>query len=221
MPDYRDWLEKGLNKDGVDVASVAAALGKHHSVVYKLVNGERKFHADELSKIADAIKEPVPLDSITPRSFSYRKHIVINNSAIISAGEFSPPKPANPGDLMVVFPDAQYPKARMIAFGVTGNHLEANKICDGDKLFCLDYNGAGGFPALREGVPIVVERTRRRKHEMAIMIASLSHVDGDSSAQIALDVRPLQAEPKNGNSKRSTDAIRVIAVVRSSLRTFA
>lgn len=223
MPNYIDWLAKGLEKPEVDVGKVAAALDKHISVVYKMLDGKRRIHLDEVTKIARAIGEPVPLDGeavLPTKSFLYRKHVILNNSGHVSAGKFAPVKPAAMDDITVVFRDEEHAKVQHMVFCVSGKLLESNCVSDGDKLFCLDYEGMGGLQAIKEGVPVIVERTRKGKVELAAKLATLLPETAKNNGDAYFHAASQIGVPSSGTKKTTTATVKIIAVARQVIRTF-
>jgi hypothetical protein len=219
--DYRDWLEKGLNKPGNDVAKVARALGKHHSVVYKLLDGNRKFHIDELPKIASAIDEPIPVHAETILPVRPRKYVTMKLSGVISAGTFAVPKSAGSADPVVMFRDKQFPKANHMAFGVTGKQLEDQKIFEGDRLHCIDFEAEGVFQNLPDRALIVVERTRNGTRERAIKIAVKSEKDLAGQEKRAINIAKVHRDSGDGIAVRTTGTLRILSVVRMVSRPLA
>lgn len=125
MPDYRAWLANGLKKDGIDVDSVAGALNKHRSVVYKMLQGERKFHANELPTIAEAINEPVPVED-DPVTLQLKNTFVVSVSDYVADGvlrktDGTAPKAAG---AVVVFKDDDFPDAVVMGFRVSGDTFQ-------------------------------------------------------------------------------------------------
>lgn len=57
---YADWLRKGLERTGKSASGLARRLGYYPSAICRMINGERRIRADELTLIADYLGLPLP-----------------------------------------------------------------------------------------------------------------------------------------------------------------
>jgi transcriptional regulator with XRE-family HTH domain len=219
MADLKNWLAKGLTKDGVTAAKVAAALNMHHSAVYKLAKGERRFRPEELPLIAQVIGEPVPYDPESGASFNNKKVVTIPVEGIVTAGDWirldkaAPLAPYN----IVVPRDEHFPKAQHLAYRVSGSSLKECGVLDGDNVFAIAFDGMGGYEALNEGMIAVVERCSRRniveRSLRAVTKTKDSFVLQSGKTETILLLAP--------TSKPSiASGIRIVSIVRGSFRNF-
>ncbi|PLU83504.1 phage repressor protein [Sinorhizobium medicae] len=66
-------------------------------------------------------------------------------------------------EVIAVPPDERFPNARILVFDVAGdsmNDLRPRPILDGDRLICVAYEDVAHEAVLRDGMVVVVERTR-------------------------------------------------------------
>jgi transcriptional regulator with XRE-family HTH domain len=57
---FREWVARGLEKEGKDQNGLAAALGVDRTAVSKLIAGKRQLKAEEIEKIAAYLEEAPP-----------------------------------------------------------------------------------------------------------------------------------------------------------------
>lgn len=70
-------------------------------------------------------------------------------------------------ELISVPPDERFPHARLLVFDVSGdsmNDLKPRPILDGDRVICVAYEDVANEAVLRDGMVVVVERTRDGGH---------------------------------------------------------
>lgn len=178
MPDYRSWLRKGLEKDGVTTATVAAALETHRSAIYKLLDGNREFRADEIPKIAKAINEPIPLGEESALMISGTLLVPVIYG--ISADWAPPKKIKEKGCSTVVLRTGKFKNASPLAYRFEGACIPGAKVAPGDDIVCLDYAVVSDVERFEPGTLLVVRKERKIslrevvEHSETIQIQSLT-----------------------------------------------
>ncbi|MBZ7923131.1 helix-turn-helix domain-containing protein [Ensifer adhaerens] len=87
----------------------------------------------------------------------------------VEAGAFREVDPFDQSEreLISVPPDERFPHARQLVFDVTGdsmNNLRPRPIFDGDRVIAVAYEDVASEAVLRDGMVVVVERTRDGGH---------------------------------------------------------
>lgn len=174
-----DWLADGLEKSGMSQAELARQLGEAlsrsipRSAVNKMVLNNREIAADEMLAIASILGIPAPGGSSVPdRPELARVHagmIEIPNAGHVEAGAFraAPDFSDVEEEPTLGLPDPKFPWARLVSFSVGGdsmNRLAPRPIFAGDKIICVDFEDLDGRVPLRDGMIVVVERTRDGGH---------------------------------------------------------
>lgn len=214
---YIDWIKSGLEQPGKTQTGLARHLGIAHPQISLLVNGRRNLKVDEIPKIASYL-------GIDPPNVEARPAVAelspVRKAGMVEAGTFrevdefdqSEPEEIN------IEPDKRFPNARRMYFEVLGdsmNNLQPTPIFPGAKCICVDFEDVAHEVGLRDGMIVVVQRSRDG-----------GHIREWSVKQIALFDDRVEYQPRSTNArhkaivvKREHDAddgtsVEVIALVR-------
>lgn len=170
------WLTEGLEQAGMSQAELARQLGDTlsrsipRSAVNKMVLGLREIKGDEMLAIAGILGIATPGGETAPELTRVKTGMVeIPNAGHVEAGAFraAPDFTDIEEEPTLGLPDPKFPWARLVSFSVGGdsmNKLAPRPILSGDKLICVDFEDLDGRVPLRDGMVVVVERTRDGGH---------------------------------------------------------
>lgn len=164
---YVAWVRDGLQKSGKTQKGLAEHLGIAHPQITQLLKGRRNIKVTEIPKIAEYLGvEPPQQTEVAPSSARW---IVARKAGTVAAGLFREVDEfdqSEPEDIMVPR-DEQFPQARQITFDVEGdsmNALQPRPILPGDTIVCTAYEDIAHRAVMRDGMVVVVERTRNGGH---------------------------------------------------------
>lgn len=175
----KDWLVASLELRKMSQAELARRLTEAlsrsipRSAVNKMVLGSREISGQEMLAIADILDVPSPLPGPAndePELTRTKEGLTaIANAGIVEAGAFraAPDFTDIEEDPTFDLPDPKFPWARQVSFTVAGdsmNKLQPRPILPGDKVICVDFGDLNGRVPLRDGMTVVVERTRDGGH---------------------------------------------------------
>lgn len=178
------WISDNLKAMGHgSKGKLADFLGVRPDAVTRMLNTEpgkelRDISATELVQIGQFFKKTPPglsspntgealpeseLRPITDRMTS----VVV--AGIVEAGSFreADDMDQSEAEWIALPPDKRYPGARQMAFDVAGdsmNALQPRPIFPGDRAVCVAYEDVAHEATLRDGMVVVVERTRDGGH---------------------------------------------------------
>ncbi|MFC5423021.1 LexA family protein [Bosea eneae] len=174
-----DWLSKLLRETGVSQAELArqltASLGRSidRAAVNKMASGQRKIAADEMLAITRLLKKPDESDKIQePERLpleirpSTSPLVPVRKAGRVEAGAFRAQEDLGDWDeaeTTLDIRDSKFPNARHLSFDVEGDSMNALKprpILGGDTVSCVAYEDVDTQAPLRDGMVVVVERTR-------------------------------------------------------------
>ena len=159
---YKKWVIENLERPGMSQTGLAKALGLHPSAINKLVNGKRQLKSHEVAGAAAYFGNDAPQTELAPLD---SKWVVARKVGVVAAGlfrevdEFDQSEPEE----MTVPRDENFPNARQLVFTCEGdsmNELRPRPILPGDTLICTAYEDIAGRVVLRDGMVVIVQRTR-------------------------------------------------------------
>lgn len=164
---YLDWIREGLKQSGKTQSGLAAHLGIAHPQITQLLKGKRKLKVDEIPKIAEYLESgPPTMSELTPYTGGLSVIPVVGKveaGAFHEVDEFDQSEPVT----LTLPRDEKFPNARQIAFDVSGdsmNDLKPRPILSGDRAVCVSYEDIAHQVVLREGMVVIVQRTRDAGH---------------------------------------------------------
>lgn len=172
----KDWLNDGLAIAGMSQAELARRLteklGRSYprTTVNKMTQGLREIAGEELIAIAHILGLPMPgaegSSAEPPELIPASERLVpIYDAGVVEAGAFraAPDFEDIEAEPLLEAPDPKYPHARQVSWRVAGdsmNRLEPRPILAGDRIVCIDFEDLDNQVPLRDGMIVVVERTR-------------------------------------------------------------
>lgn len=175
------WLRNLLKEKKVSQAELSRrltqALGRSidRAAVNKMTTGDRKIAADEMLAITRLlVTGESEADSGTPQSQRMPLEVVPSTQALVpvrvagrvEAGAFRAQEDLgdwHEAETVLDIRDPKYPSARQLCFDVDGdsmNDLKPRPILNGDRVFAVAFEDLGGKVPLRDGMVVVVERSR-------------------------------------------------------------
>lgn len=215
---------------------LTAALGRSidRAAVNKMLTGDRKIAADEMiaatrilkgetspaGRSPERIMDTVPLE-LTPSSHQL---VAVRVAGKVEAGTFRAQEDLDDwatATTVLDVRDAKYPHARQLCFDVEGdsmNALRPRPILSGDRIFCVAYEDISDRTPLRDGMVVVVERSRYAGQEREWSVK-----------QLEIYADRIEFHPRSSNARhrpiivpRDNDAddgvkVEIIALVRRIL----
>ncbi|MGF6157805.1 transcriptional regulator with XRE-family HTH domain [Ensifer sp. KUDG1] len=163
---YKKWVIENLEKPGMSQTGLAKVLGVHPSAVNKIVSGKRGLKSHEVALAATYFGEAAPSSELTPYNGALSVIPIIGTveaGAFREVDDFDQSEPRT----LTLPRDDRFPNARQIGFDVSGdsmNDLKPRPILAGDCAVCVAYEDVAGQVVLRDGMVVVVERTRDSGH---------------------------------------------------------
>ena len=163
---YIEWIRKGLKATGKKQNALAAHLGIAHPQITQLLKGKRQLKVHEIPKIAEFLGiEPPNVEArpVSGETAPVRKAGLVEAGAFREVDEFDQSEPEE----IYIEPDPRYPNARRMYFEVVGdsmNDLRPTPIFPGAKCICIAYEDVAHQVQLRDGMTVVVQRTRDDGH---------------------------------------------------------
>lgn len=161
---FTSWARQLLNQHGVSKSAVARALGHDEpSKINKLANGGRKIQQAEIAPLAAYFGVSPPGVEVLPAAGP--QWVPVKVAGGVEAGAFREVDGLNQDEpeTLSLPPDPQFPSARQFAvdvFGDSMNNLRPRPILPGDRIVCVSYDDISHRVALRDGMTVVVERTK-------------------------------------------------------------
>ena len=224
------WLADALKQSGMSQAELARHLSDTlsrsipRSAVNKMALGGRDISGEEMLAIASILGVPAPGGTAVPeRPELTRVHsgmIEIPNAGHVEAGAFraAPDFSDVEEEPTLGLPDPKFPWARLVSFSVGGdsmNRLNPRPILAGDKIICVDFEDLDGRVPLRDGMVVVVERTRDGGHlrewsvkQLELYTDRMEFHPRSTNAKHKPIVVPLDDEADDGKT------VRILALVR-------
>lgn len=182
--ELRDWLGDQLTKMGHgSKKKLAEALGISSEAVSRILNSKpgkeaRDVKAHELLKMSEFFGIPAPgLETTQLQAPEFENELKLSNDKMVEtyvagtveAGSFREVDELDQSEpeIIAVPADRQFPRARLLVFNVAGdsmNDLKPRPILDGDRAICLAYEDVAHSVPLRDGMVVVVQRTRDGGH---------------------------------------------------------
>lgn len=143
--DYIAWLKQGLTKAGKNQSDLARYLGYDPSTVSRMLSGERRLKADEISKIADFF-------GLTPYGPEQQNHPqAVQPAAVIQGrvpvvGIISPGRWDDPGAASYGVPavaaviDERWPIEDQSAYVLDAFPIASSRLQRGDKLITVQFS---------------------------------------------------------------------------------
>ena len=163
---YLDWIREGLKQPGKTQTGLAAHMGVAHPQVTQLLKGRRQLKVYELAKIAEYLGTSLETPEVRLYTGPMRTAPIagtVEAGTFREVDEFDQSEP----EQVQVAPDVKFPHARQVVFNVSGdsmNDLKPRPILAGDRLVCVAYEDVAGQVALRDGMVVVLQRTRDGGH---------------------------------------------------------
>lgn len=163
---YIEWLKRGLEQPGKTQTGLAKVLGLHPSAISKILGNKRKLSSAELVPAAEYLGTPPPQSTARLTPSEVAPLPVVGR---VAAGVFREVDDMDQSAVQWISlpPDDQFPNARRMAFDVEGdsmNNLAPRPILDGDRAVCLAFEDIAEQVRIRDGMVVVVERTRDGGH---------------------------------------------------------
>lgn len=172
-----EWLKNALSDKGFGQAELSrkltSRLGRSidRAAVNKMALGKRAIAADEMLAIAEllGVEPPAPGGTDTfsaDVSAASQRLIPVKIAGKVEAGAFRSQEDLGDWDEAETFlevRDSRFPHARHLGFAVEGDSMNALKprpILPGDRLMALAFEDIGDRMPLRDGMVVVVERSR-------------------------------------------------------------
>jgi hypothetical protein len=234
---YVDWLKAGLKRAGKSQSELARAMGLDPSIINKIVNGKRTLKAPEIPIVAAFLGERPPTvgptettgesPSETSEVFPVTSLGLVQAPVVgtVEAGSFREVFVVDDvePEMVVVPPDPRFPHARLIVFQVAGdsmNDLKPRPILEGDRLVAVAFEDVAHEVALRDGMTVVVQRTRDGGHMREWSVKQIELYEDH------VDFCPRSTNPRHRPIRVARDAfadggteVEIIALVRQVMNT--
>lgn len=214
---YIDWIKKGLEAPGKTQKALGEHLGIAHPQITQLLKGKRQLKVHEIPRIAEYLEIEAPNVEARPVSGAtapVRRAGEVEAGAFREVYEFDQSEPEE----MYIEPDRRYPNARRMFFEVVGdsmNDLRPTPIFPGAKCICVAFEDIAHQVELRDGMIVVVQRTRDDGHfrewsvkQLAMFNDRVEFLPRSTNPKHKPIVVPRDHEADNGTS------IEVIGLVR-------
>lgn len=169
-------LEQRISELGWSKAELARRSGITYDSINKYMRGDiDNPRGNIMEKLAQTIDKPLlwlrdgieidmPTDSLTPVAIT-----TVRVVGTVEAGTFREIDEFDQSEYVeiAVPKDEKFPYARQMAFNVSGdsmNDLRPRPILSGDRAICVAYEDVADEATLRDGMVVVVERTRDGGH---------------------------------------------------------
>lgn len=157
---YKEWIIKGLEKQGKTRMGLAKALGIAHPQITRMLNGTRRIKADELERISDYIEEPIPAADVQPWPRPSALPVPGRMAVVdeVAAGNWREidELPQEPIEYIPVGEDPEYRGRKQYAFRVRGSSMN-KQVQDGEYVLAVE---AFGFTPRDGDFVIVIQRRR-------------------------------------------------------------
>lgn len=165
-------LQQEMDRLGWNKKELSERSGVPYDSVNKYLRGDTEQpRGDSLPRLAQAIGKPLVWlrDGLDPdqgelRADNQRLQPVAKGGTV-EAGAFREVEDMDQSEPEFIYeaPDQQFPNARRMTFDVAGNSMDDLKprpILPGDRVICVAYEDVSHLVPLRDGMVVVVERTR-------------------------------------------------------------
>ncbi len=170
-------LEQRMGEIGVSGAELARRTGIPYANINKYVNGKiEQPRGDILEKLARAVgqsviwlRDGVEVDEGTTVTPVTSRLVPVPVIGRVEAGAFREVDDMDQSEpVFISLPaDNRFPNARQVAFDVSGdsmNNLRPRPILEGDRVVGVSYEDVAHEAVLRDGMVVIVERTRDGGH---------------------------------------------------------
>lgn len=160
-------------KSNLTIEQVAEAMGMSRGGYIKVERGERNMTLDFIERAsrlfgvpkATLLNESVGSSGISEVTALGQQMLPVRVVGTVEAGTFREVDEFDQSEFEEIYdtPDPRFPKARRAAWNVAGDSMDALKprpILPGDQVICVDFDDLEGRVPLRDGMVVVVERTR-------------------------------------------------------------
>lgn len=169
---YIEWIKEGLSQPGKTQSGLAKHLGIAHPQITQLLQGKRSLKVSEPPRIAEYLEMPDPFTLSAGTSdvrLSDKGLVPVPVVGKTEAGSFREVDDMDQSEpLFISLPrDDQFPNARQMVFDVEGdsmNNLKPFPIAPGSRAVCVAYEDIAHEATLRDGMVVIVERTRDGGH---------------------------------------------------------
>ncbi len=222
---YVALIRESLKKPGKTQSGLAEHLGVDKSAVSKILSGKRRLASHEIVKAAEYLGEAPPnfTSEVTLQPTVMRHAQLagkVEAGAFREVDDFDQREP----ETILVPADREFPSARILLFQVEGDSMNALKptpILPGYQVVALAFEDISDRVPLRDGMIVVVQRTRDG-----------GHVREWSIKQIEYYADRIEFHPRSNNGKhrpivvfhdRGADdgtTVEIIALVRGAQVSF-
>ncbi|MBZ9653516.1 LexA family protein [Phyllobacterium lublinensis] len=163
---YIKWVVENLEQPGKTQTGLAESLGLHPSAINKVVKGKRQLKTHEVTAAAAYFGVTPPTPEIRAAAGGLIPVPVVGKT---EAGSFREVDELDQSEQVFISlpPDDRFPGARQMAFDVEGDSMNALKprpIFSGDRAVGVAYEDVAHEATLRDGMIVVVQRTRDGGH---------------------------------------------------------
>lgn len=213
------WAIENLKKPGRSQSELARRLGVHPSAINKLVNGKRGLKTHEVPIAADYFGEEPPTSELRQVIGVQLSPVLLNGKTAAGVfrevDDFDQSRPERIWEA----PDERFPHARRMAFDVEGdsmNDLKPRPIMEGDRLICVAFEDVAHEVRVRDGLVVVVERTRDGGHTREWSVKQLELYE-DRTEFCPRSTNPSHKPIVVKRDAKADDgvAVEIIALVRS------
>ena len=177
---FIQWVKENLARKGYSQKGLAAALNVDASAVSKVVSGKRQLKTFEVTAAAEYFgSEPpgIEVQQSTQRLTGVAIVGVAEAGAFREVDELDQSEP----DVISLPSDTEFPSARQFAVTVSGDSMNALKprpILSGDRAVCVAYEDIERQISLRDGMTVLLERTRDGGHTREWSIKQMELYEG-------------------------------------------
>lgn len=163
---YKIWVIENLDRPGKTQTGLAESLGLHPSAINKVVKGKRQLKSHEVAAAAAYFGVEAPTPEIRLLATGLVPVPLVGKT---EAGSFREVDEFDQSEQEFISlpPDDRFPGARQLAFDVEGDSMNALKprpIFPGDRAVGVAYEDVAHEATLRDGMVVVVQRTRDGGH---------------------------------------------------------
>lgn len=177
---YVEWVRSGLAQKGFSQKGLAKALNVDASAISKLVAGKRLLKAHEIKIAAEYFGTPPPELEV---QLSDSRLVAAAVAGPVEAGAFREVDDMDQSEpeVLMLPQDDKYPNARLFVvdvFGDSMDRLSPRPILPGDRVACLAIEDIESQLSLRDGMTVLLERTRDGGHTREWSIKQLELYEG-------------------------------------------
>lgn len=162
-----EWVIENLKRPGMSQSGLARALGLDPSAINRVVAGKRELKTKEIP--GAAIYFGVSAPDVQATLAQPSEMVPARLAGVVEAGAFREVDDFDQSEPETVFvpADPQFPNARVLLFDVSGdsmNDLRPYPIMSGARAVCVAFEDVVGEVGVRDGMVVVLERTRDGGH---------------------------------------------------------